>query len=560
VLSVVCLIASALSQVEAVQEEPAFTEAVRPAPPPPGSYHLVEPNQVDVNDGLTRVRVSSGFPAPVKGFFPLAVLIDNGRGDRQSVDIVYRSASDEEATTVARKSISVEKAERKMVMLSVPVHLTSGQVTVTGATVGSAVPHSVFAAANYQGGYTWLCIGDGEGLAQFLGQPSNEEAETQIGCLSVEQVPTDLAGFSGYAGVLVPQLSNLQSLTTAQQGALQAYVLTGGQVVVPESSELQSFRSRWSWTDEALRRTAFGNVRVHQAGQRYLFERTLRNEDGMGNYQDTVTGTARALLPQAFAPVGFFFLVVLLYVLLIGPGSYWVHRRFGALSLVLAIPAFSLCTCLLLGLYAVLKDGLSTHVSGIGFTLLDEQKHRATTIGASAYYANLRSRGGTFSTATSLSVDEEAPGVQGPRAWSIDWTEGFVAGPQLVPARTYREFTYASVSPTRAHAVVRTSAGEVFFRNALGAQVLRVIVNTGQGFYQGDKIGDGAEERLQKIETSAEFPPNVFEGRLPVKRALTAEPGQFMARLATPRFIEFGFSDLEVEPSIQLVQGTYATP
>ncbi len=559
-LSVVCLIVSVIGQVEAVTTEPAISGAVRPAQEPAGAYHLVLPNQVDVNDGLTRVRVSSGFPAPSKGFFPLAVLIDNSRGEKQNVDIVYRSSSDDEPSTISRKAIPVERGERKSVMLSVPVQLTSGQIAVTGATVGNAVPHAVFAAGNYQGGYTWLCIGEAESLAQFLGQPSSEEAETQVGCLSAEQVPTDLAGFSGYTGVLVPQLALLQALNAAQQSALQAYVLTGGQVVLPNSGELASFRTSWSWTDEALRRTAFGAVRGHAVGTLYEFEHPIRDEGGIVNSQGTVTAIAQAMLPQALAPVGFFFLVVLLYVLMIGPGSYWVHRRFGAFTLVLAIPAFSLCTCLVLGLYALVKDGLATHVRSIGLTVLDEQKHRAATIATVAYYANLQARGGTFSTTTSLSFEENTPSVQGPRGLSIDWTQGLTAGAQLVPARTYREFAFASVSTTRAHGIVRMNASDVFFRNALGEQVVRVIVNTGQGFYQGEQIGDGAEGQLKKIETNAEFSLNLFEGRQRFKRPLAPSPGQFIAQLASPKFVEFGLGDVEVEPSLQLVQGTYAAP
>jgi hypothetical protein len=95
------------------------------------------------------------------------------------------------------------------------------------------------------------------------------------------------------------------------------------------------------------------------------------------------------------APVGSFQILITLFVLAIGPLTYWLLRRAGKLPMLIAIvPAAAfLATCGLFA-YGILADGLGARVRGRSVTLLDQRNGASTSWGRYSYYAGIAPRNG----------------------------------------------------------------------------------------------------------------------------------------------------------------------
>lgn len=102
------------------------------------------------------------------------------------------------------------------------------------------------------------------------------------------------------------------------------------------------------------------------------------------------------------APVGSFQILITLFVLAIGPVTYWLLRRAGKLPMLIAIvpTAAFLATCGLFA-YGILADGLGARVRGRSVTLLDQRNGEATAWGRYSYYAGIAPR-----TGLSVPVDQ----------------------------------------------------------------------------------------------------------------------------------------------------------
>ncbi|BBO33113.1 hypothetical protein PLANPX_2725 [Lacipirellula parvula] len=95
------------------------------------------------------------------------------------------------------------------------------------------------------------------------------------------------------------------------------------------------------------------------------------------------------------APVGSFQILITLFVLAIGPLTYWLLRRAGKLPMLIAIvPAAAfLATCGLFA-YGILADGLGARVRGRSVTLLDQHTGASASWGRYSYYAGIAPRSG----------------------------------------------------------------------------------------------------------------------------------------------------------------------
>jgi hypothetical protein len=95
------------------------------------------------------------------------------------------------------------------------------------------------------------------------------------------------------------------------------------------------------------------------------------------------------------APVGSFQVLITLFVLAIGPFTYWFLRRMGKLPMLVAIvPAAAIFTTFSLFAYGVLIDGVAARVRGRSITILDQRSGQCAAWGRYSYYAGIAPRAG----------------------------------------------------------------------------------------------------------------------------------------------------------------------
>lgn len=193
------------------------------------------------------------------------------------------------------------------------------------------------------------------------------------------------------------------------------------------------------------------------------------------------------------APVGSFQILITLFVLGIGPLTYWMLRRMGKLPMLVAIvPAAAIVTTLALFAYGVLIDGVSARVRGRSITLLDQRSGECAAWGRYSYYAGI-------APGTGLAV----PTDQAMFPILPNWAAIFGFGGRR--SMTEREIAWndeqrltrgwlASRTPTQYHAIaarkspkqlqLRSTAQGMRVTNKLGTEVVGVAIHDHDGkFY-----------------------------------------------------------------------------
>jgi hypothetical protein len=155
-------------------------------------------------------------------------------------------------------------------------------------------------------------------------------------------------------------------------------------------------------TVTAFRRTLHGtNELSNQEATRVVSQSLLAPRQQWGGRFGSVPHDSNVdfndwLIPGVgMAPVGSFQILITLFVLAIGPLTYWLLRRMGKLPLLVAIvPAAAILTTLALFAYGVLIDGVAAQVRGRSVTLLDQRSGDCASWGRYSYYAGIAPRAG----------------------------------------------------------------------------------------------------------------------------------------------------------------------
>jgi hypothetical protein len=143
------------------------------------------------------------------------------------------------------------------------------------------------------------------------------------------------------------------------------------------------------------------NDLANQEATRVLSQSLISQRQQWGERFGSVPDDSNAefndwLIPGVgMAPVGSFQVLITLFVLAIGPFTYWILRRTGKLPMLIAIvPAAAIATTLALFAYGVLADGVSARVRGRSVTLLNQTTGQCTSWGRYSYYAGIAPRTG----------------------------------------------------------------------------------------------------------------------------------------------------------------------
>src|SRR5262249_37102543 len=124
-----------------------------------------------------------------------------------------------------------------------------------------------------------------------------------------------------------------------------------------------------------------------------------------------------------------------------------------------------------------------------------------------AFYANLAPGGARFAPDTVVVAPTSAYEYNNiEQAASISWDDGARFGSDFMPSRSYLEWTFMSVAPTRARLVVKEQGGIVRVQNALGAEVDYAVVKLPEGVYTVSSVRDGEDKPATPMKSEAALP------------------------------------------------------
>jgi hypothetical protein len=220
---------------------------------------------------------------------------------------------------------------------------------------------------------------------------------------------------------------------------------------------------------------------------------------------------ANLLVPGVgLAPVTEFRVLITLFVLLIGPGNYWLLKRFKRLHLlVLTVPVAALLTTLSLFAYAVISDGFGTSVRAHSLTALDQRTGEAATWARLSFYSGL-APGEGLTMPNDVAVYPIVPGwnegnvdanlgIERDLVWEgneAKMTRGWLR------SRTPTQFlTVRSRKSPRMLELATTTEGKVRATNNLGSKLEFVLVFDDKGnLFLGENLATDGRAFLQPIE------------------------------------------------------------
>ncbi|MGV3622819.1 MAG: hypothetical protein ACO1OB_18520 [Archangium sp.] len=501
-------------------------------------YQVAQVTRLDVADGRTKVSVENNAPAARSGSMPVRFFVDNTTGPTGVVTFTIRATVGGSAHSVSRR-VEVKAGERTTVTVPVPHELRYGAVSAEGPGISNSSNAQMYFQSTYDPQRVVLTISRPEQFEKFVGKaPRYSGANVFVHAIPPKEAPAELASYLGYDVVVVPDAAIFDELDGAARQAIEAFVATGGHLLI--GGELRNAALFPMVKLPSTNTTSYGFGRIFLSpgapdDKLAVFRpQLLVNPQGpVPEYERRYNQTTvkAMLLPQATAPLGRFLFIITLFTLAIGPGSIWVARRRGPAALLVTIPATAFVTCAAIISYSVIADGFTVHASSYSYTLLDSKQHRVITEGLTAYYANLAPSKATLPPGTML----VAPWEDRRDRYVADlrWQDGLTLGGDFVPSRSYREWGFISVEPSRARVVVKKKGNGYVLQNALGLKVDTIMVNVDGNFFTGGPVRDGGEVELNAgnpLSWAGNVASNRFDTR--VSQVVVTRPLQHLEFLA----------------------------
>ena len=269
--------------------------------------------------------------------------------------------------------------------------------------------------------------------------------------------------------------------------------------------------------------------------------------------------------------------ILLVFVILIGPVNVYVlSRRNRRIWLLWTIPAISAVTCLLVFGYSFISEGFTPSVRLEGITLLDQNTHRATSLGRTAFYAPLTPGDGlrfSYDTEVTPFINKTATSGAG-RDLDFSQTQNLRSG--WITARVPTHFLLRKSETRRERLDVEFAAdGTPTVVNGLGAEIVSLwLAGPDRRLWRGENLGAGQKSRLTTGNTStspeASAEPLVtfynnpdWKNHSEVAAANPlrfVRPGTYLAQLPTAPFLENGLGTKAPTRTRSVVYGLFATP
>lgn len=396
--------------------------------------------------------------------------------------------------------------------------------------------------------------------------------------------PGEWLAYTGYDGVLLSR-KEIADLDPATAEALLAFVEEGGVLAV-----LGGFTppAGWPVTLEAggtlqVAHGGFGMLAVSDrddarelsaASWTFLRDAWARTSSALSSrHTRAEVDMAFPVAGRADLPVRGLFLLMLGFAVVIGPVNLLVLARLKRrILLLVTVPSLSLLTSLGVYAYTLLAEGLKKETRTEVITVLDEARHRATTIGLTGFYSSLTPGGGlAFSRETEL-----APTVdwENGSPLTLDWTDGQHLASGWMRARVPEAFHVRKSELRRERLAVESAPdGTVSVVNGLGVPIEQlVLADRAQGIHTAGKIeegqrvtlarsagarGLGAATTLRDLFTSdwSGIAPNLE--RWPARYV---SPGTYLAVVARTPFLEDGLANPRTRQGRSVVYGIWGAP
>lgn len=544
-------------------------------------YQEVKGQTLTLLEGEMRVTLENGVLRPSRGYIPLALALHNPGPLPHTVRIGVESHVSGRAEVAARE-VEVGPRQRLVTWVPVPIAARGGRVRLRGP--GESLKSVGFFTVDATGAAV-LVLGTERAFQVGTGLPRVERVpRMSVRFVALEEAPRELAAYVGHTSVVVA--GDITALSADAWSALEAYAATGGLLVLPRPPRDVGERlPLLASTTRGVQPYGFGRVRLcgdaQECGLALLSDvGTLKDRQHVGIVSPVgpAPGWQRGrhllndgelpLLPGVQAPVGRFFLLIVLFVLAVGPGGLVLARRKGPVALLIAVPSVALLTCLTIVAWSVLVDGFSLHAARYSLTWLDRARDRALTVGLSGYYANLEPEGVRVPTLGALlgsDVDWE------PQVVEADWTNGMAVTGGFLPSRTYREWGEVAMVPTRARLTVRREGEGLRVQNALGAPLAGGYVQLGQQVWTVPALAGGAEGEASRVPASTAPPlPEFVSFSEPVRRRFNLVPwdvlgrplseGDFIVKLEGPGLVPTAALPVKLHEGLHFMRGRVDGP
>ncbi len=435
-------------------------------------------------------------------------------------------------------------------------------------------------------------------------------------------------GYSRYSGVVVTS-DELRAAPAAVQDALWRYVESGGVLLVfGQWTAPQQWQARQSWIaaqpassdeeaeeekpvvrGEDTEKTVLTTAPDYKPGKNDLrayfvgygavivsgdvdasridgeqWERIVdfwsdSSVQGLANHWNiNAINRQFPVVEELGTPVRGLFLLMLLFVVVIGPVNYLLlARRKKKLWLWWTVPAISLAASLGVFGYAMLAEGWRGYARTEAMTILDENAHRATTIGLTAFYAPLTPGDGLrFSYDTEVlpqlpEMHRYYGSNRGGTPRAVDWTEDQHLTSGWITARVPAHFAIRKSEPRRERLNVRREAGVISIVNGLGADIRQLWWAERDGkVFQAENVPAGANAslRLTELRTRGEVASlreafrSSWEDQIkqyPQTPLDVLEAGCYLAVLDSSPFLEEGLRGSVSRKALTVVYGIQAS-
>jgi hypothetical protein len=263
----------------------------------------------------------------------------------------------------------------------------------------------------------------------------------------------------------------------SQSVGVTGYYIAFGQILVSNTLDLKGLTaSDWSVVQESWTR----------ASQPWA----------VSGYDPSYANRVFQIAESVSVPVRGLFLLMLLFVILIGPINLIVlSRKKKRIWLLWTVPAISLFTCLAISAYAILSEGWKGRGRALGITVLDETSRRASTIGWLAYYTPLTPGGGlhfSYETEVGMRILPYYYGGDQVGYRTVDWTNDQHLDSGWVTARSPAHFMIRRSESRRERLVLKTDGATPSVVNGFGVSIRTLVVASRDGrVYQGENIPPG---------------------------------------------------------------------
>ena len=386
--------------------------------------------------------------------------------------------------------------------------------------------------------------------------------------------------YSRFDGVVITT-ADIQRMPATVMSALRKYVECGGSLLVSGTKSLpESLREGGTDDGSGGVYLGFGRCVPFFAGTADWgrLVRILRTSRSPWDAQMDISSANRKfpVIDDFKVPIKGLFVLIMVFAIVIGPlNIYLLSKWQKRIWLLWNVPAVSLLTVLAVFAYATLAEGWDRHRRTQGLTLLDENSHRATTIGLTAFYCPVTPGGGLqFDTDTELNPQIFSGSSyyrrEGSSSRTIDWTNSQHLESGWVTARIPSHFMVRRSQQRRERLVVRAgNRGSLVIVNGLGAKIVNLTLADAGGtiWASSGEIPAGAEATLimQSGRSAGLYPSalrDLYRGdwtklitiRKPfVDKALA--PGRYIVTIEGSPFMQDGLSDTQVRPGNSIVIG-----